>query len=1052
MNGVRSIFRRKGYLLTALAAAVLLAASSGTAWAQVDATVTITAPRAPVAEGADVVITIRGTAMVTSAQNTAALRTATVELELNDAADDATFELDAGGQVDDATIVSNPEVDLVFAASSSTTGVERTATATVTIRTNHDSDAENEVVSLGLAEVPAPVNVTGAAAVAASFMIDDDETQAYSLTLARGHRQPGSEPRENSVVTGSVMVTVEADPPHYDDGKTLTLHVLDGGGKRARDYAAGEDDGSGVIGPDSAGTVGIGNGDGGEDAATDAENRRTIIVTTPPNDGNRVTDTVVLEAHFGPAGLDAMVGSLDIDVLDIHMLPGADDITAVAKDDEGMEVSEVVEGGDPVFLTITVDRGRGQADDRITMEALTVDIRPANPAQAADYDLSTSKVPLTSQDGMEQSNDIDLEIMLSARSDEDVGDEELVFNLVVSGDPNLKQGTETSTGTFSIAVMDDTMKKVEPKSEDEAYPAIKSAMDAGAGDDGLNPGESFSVMTSDLFMVAAGYAATYGVSIEGGAANVSSTGDGITVTAVEAGESKVTVTATARAASSSFEAEQAVSNVASIAFPVTVVDKALVVTVAADPAEIMEGGTSTITATANRAIQAGDGAVEIGLEVVGDATVEPASITIAAGSMSGSAMLTAAEDDDYADGTVTVVATGSGIDAARQITIAVTDNDEAPVDPAPSNTIVPKAEGDAYPVITGAIEGAAGADGLNPGESFSVPASELFTVTDGYTAGYSASVDGDAATAAVSGDSVTVTAAVAGAAKVTITGTSKMASSSFAPVQVATNVAEITFEVMVVDTALVVTVAADPAEIMEGGTSTITATANRAVEAGDGAVEIGLEVVGDATVDPASITIAAGSMSGSTMLTATEDDDYADETVTVVATGSGIDAARQVTIAVTDNDAAPEPPAALVVTLGMPANVMNGNIVEGESYEITVSADRMVTEDTEVMIMRDRAASDADEDDFTVSSATIMAGYDSATAELMVTEDMVDDAGHADGEALVLFGMVDGEQTNSLTFTIWDTAVPALPLFGQLLLALFLMLGGARLYRRRQQG
>ena len=154
----------------------------------------------------------------------------------------------------------------------------------------------------------------------------------------------------------------------------------------------------------------------------------------------------------------------------------------------------------------------------------------------------------------------------------------------------------------------------------------------------------------------------------------------------------------------------------------------------------------------------------------------------------------------------------------------------------------------------------------------------------------------------------------------------------------------------------------------------------------------------------------------------------------------------------TDNDAAPEPPAALVVTLGMPANVMNGNIVEGESYEITVSADRMVTEDTEVMIMRDRAASDADEDDFTVSSATIMAGYDSATAELMVTEDMVDDAGHADGEALVLFGMVDGEQTNSLTFTIWDTAVPALPLFGQLLLALFLMLGGARLYRRRQQG
>ena len=34
MNGARSLFMRKGYLLTALAAAVLLAASSGTAYAQ----------------------------------------------------------------------------------------------------------------------------------------------------------------------------------------------------------------------------------------------------------------------------------------------------------------------------------------------------------------------------------------------------------------------------------------------------------------------------------------------------------------------------------------------------------------------------------------------------------------------------------------------------------------------------------------------------------------------------------------------------------------------------------------------------------------------------------------------------------------------------------------------------------------------------------------------------------------------------------------------------------------------------------------------------------
>ena len=144
----------------------------------------------------------------------------------------------------------------------------------------------------------------------------------------------------------------------------------------------------------------------------------------------------------------------------------------------------------------------------------------------------------------------------------------------------------------------------------------------------------------------------------------------------------------------------------------------------------------------------------------------------------------------------------------------------------------------------------------------------------------------------------------------------------------------------------------------------------------------------------------------------------------------------------------------LDVHLDMPDNVMDGNIVEGETYMIPVHANRKVTEaegSVEVMIMRDRSASDADDDDFTVGSATIMAGYDSAEAELMVTEDMMDDAGHDAGEVLVLYGAYgDDMETNDLTFTIWDAAVPALPLIAQLLLALFLALGGARLYRRRQ--
>ena len=723
MNGVRSIFRRKGYLLTALAAAVLLAASSGTAWAQnVAAEITLVAPPTPVTEGDDVVITVRGTAMVDAEDTTVAHRTATVELILNDAAAGATFELDDGGQVNDATIVSNPTVTLVFAASSAASpGTMRTATATVTVRTNHDSDAEDEVVAVSLStDGDDSSNIGGNAedVMAASFRIDDDETQTYALTLDSAHLGAGSEPREGV----GFVVNVEAKPPHYEGGDTLTLQLSANGG-RATGYSAKGAEHT------TAGRVAIGTDDpaGDVNLTTGAVNERAITISQDfngPNvdgvgtDGNRVTDTITLEAHSGSAGRDNLAASIDVDVLDLQILPAASAITAVAKDEDGNVVTEIMEGGDPVFLTITVDRGRGGAE-RITDEELTVDIRAADARQVADYDLSESRIALETRSSGKQSNEADQKIELSARPDEDVGMEYLMLNLEVSGDSKI--GTETSTGTFSIGIVDATDKKIEPKATEADYQGIMDAIDAGAGDEGLNPGETFMLMTSDLFDVKDGYTASYGVSVEGDSVSVSASSETITVNAVKAGDSVIVVTGTARMSSSSLEPSQTVSDVASLKFPVMVVDKML------------------------------------------------------------------------------------------------------------------------------------------------------------------------------------------------------------------------------------------------------------------------------------------------------------------------------------------------VVMLEMPDNVMEGNIVEGMSYDIGVMANRMITEaegSVEVMIMRDRAASDADDSDFEVSSATIMAGYDSATAELMVTEDDMPDGGTDDnmGETLVLYGMAGDMETNSLTFTIWDTAVPALPLFGQMLLALFLMLGGARLYRRRQQG
>ena len=569
MNGARSTFMRKGYLLTALAAAVLLAASSGTAWAQQleDVEITLEAPRS-VGEGGDATITVRGKATVNTTPDSgdvASNRTVTVDLTLAAGAAQGSAtpgEFDEAGQVNDAGIVSNPRVTLTFAENTGSADRSRTATGSITVRANDDADAESERVMVsgdaqggGNASPDDPAPVT--------FSIADDETQTYVLTLDPVTHVSTNPPKEAE----DIVVNIEAKPAHYQGGDTLTLQLSANGGRATGYTATGEDH-------TSAGSVAIGTNSPTGGAALDtADNKRPITITQThgdDGDGNRVTDTLGLEAHSGQAGRDSLAASIEVDVLDIHMLPAADAITAVAKDKDGNMVTEMMEGGDSVFLTITVDRGRG-SPDRITDEELTVDIRASDAGMVADYELSESRIMLEGRSSGKQTNDIDLKIELSARSDEDVGMEYLMLNLAVSGDSDI--GSETSTGTFSIGIVDNTMKKVEPRSEADAYPAIMDALEMGAGADGdLNPGESFRVMAEDLFDVADGYTASYGVSVEGGAVSVSASSDSITVTATAAGESKVTVTATAKMAGSSFKPEQTMSDVARITFPVMVVE------------------------------------------------------------------------------------------------------------------------------------------------------------------------------------------------------------------------------------------------------------------------------------------------------------------------------------------------------------------------------------------------------------------------------------------------------------------------------------------------
>ena len=127
---------------------------------------------------------------------------------------------------------------------------------------------------------------------------------------------------------------------------------------------------------------------------------------------------------------------------------------------------------------------------------------------------------------------------------------------------------------------------------------------------------------------------------------------------------------------------------------------------------------------------------------------------------------------------------------------------------------------------------------------------------------------------------------------------------------------------------------------------------------------------------------------------------------------------------------------------------MDMNLAEGMGAKVTVTASGAVAADTEVMLMRDGASS-AGMDDFSVTPemGMIKAGEMMAEFEVMAVEDNMAE----DMEMLTLFLVVGDMQMSdqSVSFNLWDAAVPALPVIAQLLLAAFLAVGGYRRYLRR---
>ena len=627
MNGVRSTFMRRGYLLTALSALLLLAASVGTASAQPTG-ITITGPpNGTVTEGgtATYTVAINGfIAAAADADSPVAPATATVTLTLNTPGTGSATASEPG----DVSTNEGLAVNFNVPSNNRLTAVRFRQSQQIRVRTNPDSDAENEVVGLtfeltnhGELDTTAvggtDISVPPAAAGTPTMLtIDDDEDQTYVLALSPATQKPA----EGTPVT----VSLRASPPHEDGSGRLTLGI----DKRTPGWSLTDGNDAAIEGPVSVGSA-------------QATTGVAIKVVNPGNDRNRVADTVTLTAHSGVAGASNLEDSLTITLADVNALPA---VTAKVVDMDGEVLDPQptsVEEGETVKIAVMPLNKDGKVAG-FGAEKLTVTLAPSGSADSRDY-RPLGKIEIDA--GNPASNSVDLII----ENDEDVGMEMLVFDATVSGAPGNGTETGTTAGVLSLGIEDATTKKIWTKSQDDAYPKITAAIEEGAGDEGLNPGESFTINTSDLFGYAEGYSASFSAASDSEAVSVSASGSTVTAMAESAGSAKVTITGTARMASSSFKAEQTISNVADVTFEVTVVDKMLMLTLDAPGAmegNVVEGMDYDVTVTANRAVHE-DTEVMFMRSDMSEADVRDYSIegvTIMAGEMMATATLMVTED------------------------------------------------------------------------------------------------------------------------------------------------------------------------------------------------------------------------------------------------------------------------------------------------------------------------------------------------------------------------------------------------------------------------
>ena len=477
-----------------------------------------------------------------------------------------------------------------------------TATGSVEFQTNADNDAENEAVLLTF--TPSNNRFGGTTTpVTRNITIDDKETQSFEWDLLT------SNPTEGQVAT----VTLTADPSPVDLAWETNLSVSRAGYTLSSTSAT----------------------------LNSASDSHRFTITAEAQDRNRDTDTVMLRALLSGTGSN-LLEPLSIEFADIHSLPDPDKITWRAYlDNNGSPSTRVatvaVEGGAPVHVTVTVDRG---TNGYPLGETLIVTPTVRNRAQLSDFTMEPASIEIASGEGRKSAT-----FQVTALEDADVGPEDLVLNLVVTGKETATNGPGSVTAEvpFSIAIGDETTPLVTTKTERQITRTVTVARTAAAGDDGeFTTGEEFSLGTRDLFTSTSPLTLSV-QSSDPSVARASAAGDTITVIAVGPGTAVITVTG--RVVDSA--TTQTTADAATVEFDVTVDGLDLEITLSAPDRDLTEGSSITVTATANGAV-ADDTTITLtpvgGNASPADYSVEP--IMIRAGETTGTTTLTATADRD----------------------------------------------------------------------------------------------------------------------------------------------------------------------------------------------------------------------------------------------------------------------------------------------------------------------------------------------------------------------------------------------------------------------